>query len=65
MQNDFTLQRVTVNEHGFRDDYAEAQLLAIEGNQLIARASADGIRGLRRHVMRRLDVGHRRHLPPI
>jgi hypothetical protein len=65
MQNNFTLQRVTANEHGFWDDYAEAQLLAIEGNQLIARAIADGIRGWRRRVMRRLDVGHRRHLPPI
>ncbi len=65
MQTNFTLQRVTVNEHGFREDYAEAQLLAIEGNHLITQAIANGIRGLRRRVMHRLDVRHRRHLPPI
>ena len=47
------------------DRYAEAQLLAIEGERLITRAIADGVRALRRRVMRRLDVGHRRRLPPI
>jgi hypothetical protein len=65
MQTNCTLQRVTVNEHGFWDDYAEAQLLMIKGDRLIAQAISDGIRGLRRRVVRRLDVGHRRHLPPI
>ena len=65
MQGNPTLQRVTVNEHGFWHDYAEAQLLAIEGNRLISQEIAEGIRGLWRRVMHWLDVGQRRHLPPI
>jgi hypothetical protein len=65
MQDNSRLQRLTVDEHRFWEDRAEAQLLAIQGNRLIAQAIADVIRGLRRRVMRRLNIGHRRHLPPI
>jgi hypothetical protein len=65
MRNNFTLQRVTVNEHGSWDHYAEAQVLAVEGNRLIAQAIAEGFRGLWRRVTSWLDVGQRRHLPPI
>jgi hypothetical protein len=65
MQGNLTLPRVTMNEHGFWDDCAEAHRLAIEGNRLIAQEIAEGIRGLWRRVMRWLDVGPRRHLPPI
>jgi hypothetical protein len=65
MQNNFAPQRIAVNEHGCWAEYAEAQLLAIEGNRLIAQEIAEGIHGLWRRVMRSLDVGQRRHLPPI
>ena len=60
-----TARRLTANEHGFWYDGAEAQLLSSEGNRLIAREIAEGIRGLSRHVMHWLDAGQRRHLPPI
>jgi hypothetical protein len=56
MQTGFTLQKVTANE----EKYVEAQLLAIEGNRLIAQAIADGLRDLRRRVMHKLTLGHRR-----
>jgi hypothetical protein len=65
MQNNPTPQSVTMNEHGCWDDYAEAQLLTIEGNRLIAQEIASGIRRLWRRVMHWLDAGQRRHLPPI
>jgi hypothetical protein len=65
MKNNSTPQRVTANGHGFWDDCAEAQRLAIEGNRLIAQEIGEGIHGLWRCVMRWLDVGQRRHLPPI
>jgi hypothetical protein len=45
MHDNPTRQRVTVNEHGFWDDCAEAQRRAIEGNRLIAQEIATGIRG--------------------
>jgi hypothetical protein len=65
MQDNGTPQGGTVNELGFWHDGAEAQLLASEGNRLIAREIAEGVRGLWRRVMRWLDGGQRRHLPPI
>jgi len=65
MQYNPTLQRVTVNEHSFWHDCAEAQVLASEGNRLISQAVAECIRGVWRRVMRWLDVGQRLHLPPI
>jgi hypothetical protein len=61
IQDNFTPQRVTV----MLDDCAAAQNLAIVGGRLIAPAIADGIGGLRRHVMRRRDVEQPRHRPPI
>jgi hypothetical protein len=65
MQHNPTPRRVTVNEYQFWKDRAEAQILAVEGNRLIAQAIAEGLRGLWRRVMNWLDVGQRRHLPPI
>ena len=64
MQNNFAPRRITVNEHGGWAEYAKAQLLAIEGNRLIAQEIAGGIHDLWRRVLRSLDVG-RWHLPPI
>ena len=60
-----TSQRVTVNEHGFWHQGAAAQLLASEGSRLIAREIVERIRGVSRRIMRWLDVGQRRFLPPI
>ena len=52
MQYNASPQRATVNKHGLWARYAEAQQLAIKGDQLIAQAIADSIRGLWRRVMR-------------
>jgi hypothetical protein len=65
MQNNSTPQRVTANEHGCWYDAAEAQLLASEGNRLIAQEIVEGLRGMWRRVMHWLDVGQRRRLPPV
>jgi hypothetical protein len=65
MRNNRTPHMVTVNEHGFWDDCAEAHRLASEGNRLIARDIAEGIRSLWCRVMHRLDAGQCRHSPPI
>lgn len=65
MQDNSTLQTVTVNGHEFWEDCAVAQRLAIEGNRLIAQEIAKGIRGLWPRVVRLLDAGQRWHLPPI
>jgi hypothetical protein len=65
MRTNLNSQRAGVHGHGFWYDCAEAQLLASEGNRLIAREIAAGIRGWLRRVMLWLDSGQRRHLPPI
>jgi hypothetical protein len=57
-------------QHSFWDDYAEAMQASVEGNRLIARDIADGVRALWRITMRWLDdsvqgLGQRHHLPPI
>jgi hypothetical protein len=49
----------------FWEHCAAAQLLALEGNRLIGREIAAGIRGLWRRVMHWPDVGQQRHSPPI
>ena len=49
MRNNPTRQRF---EHGSWAGYAAAQVMAIEGNRLIAQEIAEGIRGLWRRVMR-------------
>jgi hypothetical protein len=65
MQNNSTPQKVTMNEHGCWYDGAEAQLVASEGNRLIAREIAEAIRGLWHRVMHWLDAGQCRRLPPF
>ncbi|HSZ93950.1 MAG TPA: hypothetical protein VK822_31755 [Acetobacteraceae bacterium] len=60
MRANSTARRLTASQHGFWYDSAEAQLLSSEGNRLIAREIAEGVRGLWRRAMHRLDVGQSR-----
>ena len=65
MRANLTQRMVAVSEHTFWHGGAEAQLLASEGNRLIGRDIAEGMRGSWRSIMRWLEVRHRRHLPPM
>lgn len=64
MQNNITQQGFTGNSH-YWAKYAEAQILAAEGRQVMSQEAAAGIRGLWHRVIRPLNDRQRPHCPPI